>query len=63
MILSEINIYPIKSCHGISLTEAAIRQRGLECDRRWVIVDRDGNFLTQRKWPRMALVKVDVNGD
>lgn len=48
MHVSEINIYPIKSLKGISLRSAVVERRGLELDRRWVLVDADGNFLTQR---------------
>jgi uncharacterized protein len=63
MQVSELNIYPIKSLKGISLQSAVVQKRGLECDRRWVIVDADGKFLTQREWPRMATVTVEVTGD
>ena len=58
MHISEINIYPIKSLKGISLESAVVDARGLENDRRWMLTDRDGNFYTQRKFPRMALISV-----
>lgn len=58
MKISEINIYPIKSLKGISVDSAVVEARGLEYDRRWMLTDREGKFLTQREFPRMALVSV-----
>lgn len=46
--ITQIWIYPIKSCQGISLTHSSIDERGLTWDRRWVLVDAQGVFLTQR---------------
>lgn len=60
MILSEINVYPIKSLKGISLKEAKIRQRGLEFDRRWMLVNEKNKFLTQREFPRMAIIETQI---
>ncbi len=53
--LSEIWIYPVKSLAGISLQEAKVTDRGLEYDRRWLLVDENGHFLTQRQFPQLAL--------
>ena len=63
MHVSEINIYPIKSLKGIALRSAVVERRGFEFDRRWVIVDPAGKFLTQRELPKMATIKVSVWGD
>ena len=60
MFLSEINIYPIKSLAGISLNEAKIERRGLEFDRRWMLIDEKNKFLTQREFPKMAMLNVEV---
>jgi MOSC domain-containing protein len=54
--LSGLNIYPIKSARGIALTESEVDEFGLRYDRRWMAVDRDGEFLSQRSHPRLALV-------
>lgn len=59
--LSEINIYPVKSLGGISLSAAEVTDRGLKYDRRWMLVDHSGKFLTQRTYPQMALVKVELS--
>ncbi len=65
MNISKINIYPIKSLKGISLTESTVEPRGLRFDRRWLLLDSEGKFLTQREIPKMATVAVaiDVDGD
>ncbi|MBX2989669.1 MAG: MOSC domain-containing protein [Bacteroidetes bacterium] len=63
MRLSELNIYPIKSCGLISLHEADLEPRGLRHDRRWLVVDDGGMFMTQRDFPRMTLVSVQVKSD
>ena len=60
MKLSEINIYPIKSLKGISLTEAKVEQRGLQYDRRWMLVDENDVFFTQREFPKMATITIEL---
>lgn len=60
MNISEINIYPIKSLGGISVNEAKIERRGLEFDRRWMLIDKDNKFLTQREFPKMATINVGI---
>jgi uncharacterized protein YcbX len=59
--LSELNIYPVKSVGGISLNEAEVTDRGLKFDRRWMIVDSDEKFLTQRTHPQLALLKTKIS--
>ncbi len=63
MYLSEINIYPIKSLRGISLKESKIERRGLEFDRRWMLIDQNNKFLTQREFPKMATIDVNILPD
>lgn len=48
--------YPIKSCAGLRLPSAVLFDTGLEWDRTWMVVDEDGEFVSQRECPRMALV-------
>jgi uncharacterized protein YcbX len=56
--LSAINVYPIKSCAGHALSAADVEARGLRYDRELMVVDAEsGLALTQREYPRMALVK------
>jgi uncharacterized protein YcbX len=61
--LSEIWIYPVKSLGGLSLSSASILPKGLEHDRRWMLIDEDGALLTQRTHPHMALFKTAIRGD
>lgn len=60
MLLSEINIYPIKSLKGISLENSHVENRGLRYDRRWMLVDENWQFFTQREFPVMATIAVEV---
>lgn len=55
--LSALAVYPIKSCGGLLLPEALLVETGLEFDRAWMVVDEHGEMLTQREWPRLALVQ------
>jgi len=54
--LAALFIYPVKSCRGLALPRARLTTRGLEHDREWLIVDRDGRFVTQREQPRLAQI-------
>ena len=58
--LSGINVYPVKGLGGITLDEAMCTARGLKHDRRFLIVDQDNQFVTQRELPRMATIWTDV---
>ncbi len=55
--ISQLFIHPIKSCGGIAVVEAPLIETGFEFDREWMVVDRDGEMLTQRDLPRMALIQ------
>lgn len=54
--ISQINIYPVKGLGGITLDAAEMTSRGLKNDRRFMIVDRDHEFISQREIPKMATV-------
>jgi uncharacterized protein YcbX len=55
--ISRLFIYPVKSCAGIELQEAVLTETGLDLDRAWMVVDGEGEFVTQRELPRMALIR------
>ena len=57
MHVSELHIYPIKSCGGTAVTSAQLSKRGLQADRLLMLVDEEGVFITQREAPRLALVQ------
>jgi len=58
--LSEINIYPIKSLGGMSLQSAQMEDRGLQYDRRWMLIDDEGTFITQRKHFELSQLQVNI---
>ncbi len=58
--IAQLWIYPIKSCAGVSLTQAELTEDGLLHDRTWMVVDAHGDFLSQRECPRMALIQPTV---
>ena len=60
MKVTEINIYPIKSTRRIALQQSAVLPRGLPWDRRWMLVDAQGRFITARQHPTLAMVQTDV---
>ncbi len=59
--LKEIWIYPIKSLGGIRLPSSLVMGKGLRYDRRWMLVDEQDTFMTQRIYPKMALFKVGID--
>lgn len=56
IIVSQLFLHPIKSCHYLSVDELKITSSGPEFDRYWMLVDENDQFLTQRDYPRMALI-------
>ena len=61
LVLQEIYLYPIKSLGGISVRQALVEERGFRYDRRWMLVDKKGDFVTQRQHPQLALLQVALS--
>jgi len=57
--VSAINIYPVKSLGGIPLQTGIVMKKGLQHDRRWMLVDEENVFLTQRIHNKMALFRMN----
>ena len=55
--IARLFVYPVKSCAGVEVREALLTETGLEFDRAWMVVDEQGEFVTQRQLPRMALIR------
>ena len=59
--IAQLFLYPIKGCRGIEIERATLAATGLEVDgigdREWVVVDAEGEFLSQRELPQMALIE------
>ncbi|KAM4809237.1 mitochondrial amidoxime-reducing component 1-like [Rhinophrynus dorsalis] len=66
-VVSQLLIYPIKSCRGVSVQEADCTTLGLRSgelkDRHWLVVTEEGNMVTGRQEPRMVLISVNARGD
>lgn len=63
LILTSLYRYPVKSLRGESHSALDVTAQGFRCDRQWMVVDADGQFVTQRQQPRMALVAAQVGED
>jgi len=63
LTVSELFIYPVKSLGGIAVSSALLTDRGFQYDRRWMLVNEQNNFLTQRELPAMALLQVRITAE
>jgi uncharacterized protein len=63
IILTSIHIYPLKSCAPWSREVADVEPRGLAGDRRWMVTDASGKFLTGRQLPRLTLIRALIDSD
>ena len=62
-VVTALYVYPIKSCRGIPVSEWPVAERGFVADRRWMIVDATGKFVTQRDTPELSQVNITLEGD
>ncbi len=62
-VLSQINVFPVKSVGGVSLSSAWVEKQGLSFDRRFMIAKADGSMITARKYPQMVTVKSALLAD
>ena len=58
--LSALHIYPVKSFKGLVSASIEVGAKGPFLDRRWVVVDKEGRFVTQRSYPEMALIETEL---
>lgn len=63
LTVASLHVYPIKSLGGFGVDEVRITDRGFEHDRRWMLVDADGRFITQREIPTMACLHCSRTSD
>lgn len=61
--VSALYIYPIKSLVGVSLTECAVGTTGFQLDRRWMLVDQHGKFMSQRQFPQLSLISLALDNE
>lgn len=62
-VISELNIYPVKSLQGITLQQAELTEQGIKWDRFWMIVNEDGQFATQRHLAQMAQIQTEISDE
>lgn len=62
MRVASLHVYPVKGMRAVNLMRAAVEARGLVGDRRWLVVDAGGAFLTQRSHPHMATMTAAIKG-
>ena len=63
MRLDSIHIYPLKAARAVDLDQARVEPWGLAGDRRWLLVDEDGRFISQREEAALARVVVSCGPD
>jgi hypothetical protein len=56
--LASIHVYPMKAGRAVDLDESLVEPWGLAGDRRWLLVDEDGRFVSQREERSLARVVV-----
>jgi uncharacterized protein len=60
--VTELHVYPLKGAHGVAVREMQIDDFGPHGDRRWLAVDGNGTFISQREVHRLALVRTALDG-
>ena len=58
--ISQLFVYPVKSLGGVPVATSEITGTGLKYDRRWMLVDNNLSFITQREFPQLSLLKVQI---
>lgn len=58
--LSQIYVFPVKSFTGFSVDHWPVVPTGLRYDRKWMLIDENGQFLSQRRLPKMTLIKTRI---
>lgn len=58
--VTKLHVYPLKGAAGFSPQHWPVDERGLRHDRRFMLVDETGNFISQRTCARLALVRADI---
>ncbi|GGO43768.1 MULTISPECIES: MOSC domain-containing protein [Streptomyces] len=63
VVIAELAYYPVKGCAGTSASEAVLTPAGLAHDRSFMVVSTEGVYRTQRRDPRLALIRPDIDAD
>ena len=57
MTLQSLAVFPVKSCGAVEPLQSEVEECGLRFDRRWLITDESGRYLTQRELPQLATIR------
>src|SRR5688572_18266718 len=63
LTVSDLFVYPVKSCGGLAVSEAKIIDTGFDHDREWMVINEHGWFITQRQYPFLATVRPSIKND
>ncbi len=61
--ITQLHIYPVKSLAGIAVQAALVTERGFQHDRRWLLINENNRFLTQREIGALALLKTEITAE
>ncbi|MEE4661659.1 MAG: MOSC N-terminal beta barrel domain-containing protein, partial [Halieaceae bacterium] len=61
--VQSLHIYPVKSAQAVTLESSALDRFGLVGDRRWMLTDAEGRFVTQRDMPQLTELQVQLVAD
>ncbi len=61
IIVSQLLVYPVKSMRGLSLPVMRLTAMGPDGDRRWMVIDSDSHFITQREEPKLCLIETSLD--
>ena len=56
--VTNLFVYPIKGLSGVAIDESFVTSRGLQYDRRWMLIDENNQFISQRTFPNLCLFKL-----
>jgi uncharacterized protein YcbX len=59
--VTQLFIYPIKSLGGIEVQQTALCSTGFQNDRRWMLVDEQFRFISQRELPKLCLFSLNIS--
>lgn len=59
--IHSLHVYPVKSCQGIRLDSAELVETGIKYDRHWMLVDKQGQFISQRQYAALAKIKTALS--
>lgn len=63
MHIGELALHPLKSARRVVVPELVLDAFGPQGDRRWMLVDASGAFVTQRTHPRLCLLSATLGED